>query len=301
MTRGGFLFFHVDLLGPSWQLRRPDLLGDAGLGEARLGWGVELGRRCLALGRGGGLDGLCVEPELACSPVTSGARSQQALLEAGQEEGCPGERGGRSPSGFSVWHEGEGRATDGEVLPLTSVNLFKVTCRRKEKPLEWEGADPAWRGSHLSAGTMGEHGVAGMTVVWQPRPETGDENTLGLLLRALGAVQEAPGTLRFLPLRPLESDPCSLQSKAAFGEERAQSLDVRHHLGKGCQQTCLVLGAAQGWVRAQGPCLGPCRQRPPMPLTASRRELCLTPAAPAPARSHHGSPESRGAASSPNA
>ena len=97
---------------------------------------------CGGVAWGAGLDGLCMEPGLVHSSVTSGARSQQVLLEAGHEEGCSGEHGEGPPPGFSMRHE-EGRATDGEALPRTSANLVQGICRRKEKPLGQEGADPA--------------------------------------------------------------------------------------------------------------------------------------------------------------
>lgn len=85
---------------------------------------------CGGVAWGAGLDVLCMEPGLVHSSVMSGVWSQQVLLEAGQEGGCPGDHGEKCPPGFSMW-QGEGRATDGEALPVTSVNLVKGICRRK--------------------------------------------------------------------------------------------------------------------------------------------------------------------------
>lgn len=154
----------------------------------------------------------------------------------------------------------------------------------------------------LNTGAMGEcsGGRNGCGIAALPQNRDWECRALGLLLQALETVQEATRTLRFFPLQPLESDPCSLQRKSAFGKEEAQSLDIRHGVRKGCQQTCLVLGAAQGYVRAQGPRSARCWQ-PPVPLAASWRELCLSLPAPEPAGSHHHSPGSCGAASPPNA
>lgn len=116
----------------------------------------------------------------------------------------------------------------------------------------------------LNTGTTGEcsGGRNGCGIAALPQNRDWECRALGLFLQALETVQEATRTLRFFPLQPLESDPCSLQRKSAFGKEEAQSLGIRHGVRKGCQQTCLVLGGAQGYVRAGGPHSARCWQPP---------------------------------------
>lgn len=84
---------------------------------------------------------------------------------------------------------------------------------------------------------------------------------------------------QWVPLEPEHEERCAGEHG---GRSWAQSLADRHHLRKGCQQTCLWLGSA------------------PYIPTASWGELCHSLPAPTPAGSHYCGPGSHGAASSPN-
>jgi len=117
---------------------------------------VGLASLCGGVAWGAGVDGHCVEPGLRLSPVTSGAWSQQVPQEAGGQEGCPGERGGRSPQGLASGME---RAEQLMVKCCFSPLriLFKASAGEKRSPWDMKVL-ASHGGSALHAGTVRELG-----------------------------------------------------------------------------------------------------------------------------------------------